>query len=312
LSHVRYGALAGIGAVVLAAVIVYGPRAWLRDGVWLAGATGVGLAGLLPHLVWSQTVTGSPFGVIEAASDQVAGRMPTGSGLAWYAVAFPQRLAGDLGAVVILAGLAYAASVVARRRRDRWGAAAGRDERWAVVLAVAAAVQVLALGLTTHGEARFVLFAVFALTVVGVHGLVVLPGRYGAAVLGLVAVLAAVAVPGTTAFERDVLATVGLSRAATVEVGAAISDRHPCVVVTRYRPQLGWYSGCDDISFATAARSLPTDVPVHLVRFAGGTGQPNDAQVAAVVGSRPATTRTFPGGGDLGSAEVVTLRPIPR
>ena len=111
--YVRYGVLSGLAALVVAGLVAWGPRAWLSAWRQVVAAAGLFAAGLVPHLVHSSEVEGSPAAVLLAAGD-VAHRAYVGDGLVYYALVFPFRIAGDLGGVVMAAGL-IAAALAARR-----------------------------------------------------------------------------------------------------------------------------------------------------------------------------------------------------
>ncbi|MFB8418151.1 glycosyltransferase family 39 protein [Streptomyces albidoflavus] len=70
--YLRYGVAGNLAAIVLAALLAYGPRAWLARGRHLAVAGAVILAGLVPHFVHATRVTGSPLGLVFWAT--LAGR----------------------------------------------------------------------------------------------------------------------------------------------------------------------------------------------------------------------------------------------
>ena len=101
--YLRYGVVGKLLAITVAAVIAYGPRAWLAQGRRLGFAAAVLILGLLPHFLYAARSTGSPLGIIFWATDQAERRF-MGDGLLYYVVIFPYRLAGDLGAVVMVAG----------------------------------------------------------------------------------------------------------------------------------------------------------------------------------------------------------------
>jgi hypothetical protein len=303
--YLRYGSLGNLLASALAALFAYGPRAWRARR--LAPAAGVFAAGLVPHFVYATQVTGSPLGLIFWATSQ-ANRAYVGDGLVYYAAILPYRLAGDLGAVVMAAGLLSAGAAV--RRRGRGGGADPGDAR-RVFLAATAVLVLVVLGLVTDGEPRFVYLSVVLLTVLGVEALPRRAGRWGGpllagtgalaalTVLGTAQVVAHGAMPGPTALARS-----------TVPVAQRLAADRPCLLVTGYEPEAGWYSGCDAVTYAQYRRTVPPPgTTVRLILFAHGRLQPGPAELAALVGDRSAGTRTFPTGGSLGTATVITLPP---
>ncbi|MFI8123198.1 glycosyltransferase family 39 protein [Streptomyces albidoflavus] len=114
--YLRYGVAGNLAAILLAALTAYGARAWLARGRQLAVAGAVILAGLVPHFVHATQVTGSPLGLVFWATSQ-AERQFVGDGLLYYLAIFPYRLAGDLGGVVMAAGVVAAYAAVGRLRR---------------------------------------------------------------------------------------------------------------------------------------------------------------------------------------------------
>ncbi|MGW7196577.1 glycosyltransferase [Streptomyces chryseus] len=315
--YLRYGVVGNLLAIGLAAVLAYGPRAWAAQGRRLVGAAAVLVAGLVPHLVHAVHETGSPLGMVLSATSQ-ANRAYVGDGLVYYLAVFPYRLAGDLGAVVMAAGLWAAGAAALRIRRARGGGPGVRGEdRRRVFLGTAAVLVLVILGMATDGEPRFVYLAVVLLTVLGVRALAELAGQvWSAPVLALTAALAGLTVLGTTQVvahgampgpTRLAWSTVPVAR----EIGAAAQGR-PCLVVTGYEPEFGWYSGCDAVTYAQyRAMRVPAGTVVSLVVFERGRLQPDAAGLERLVAGRETDVRTVgTGGADgaVGAATVVTLR----
>ncbi|WP_141747167.1 glycosyltransferase [Streptomyces agglomeratus] len=340
--YLRYGVVGNLLAVGLAAVFAYGPRAWMAQGRRLAGAAVVLVIGLVPHLVHAVRETGSPLGMVMSATSQ-ANRAYVGDGFVYYLAVFPYRLAGDLGAVVMVAGLWAAGAALRRVRASRagasveagasragtshagWasasrGAAAGAscgmraDDRRRVFLGTAAVLVFVVLGVATDGEPRFVYLAVVLLTVLGVQAVAELAGAaWGAPVLAAVAALAGLTVLGTTQVvahgampgpTRLAWSMVPVAR----EIGAAAQGR-PCLVVTGYEPEFGWYSGCDAVTYAQYRKlRVPEGTLVSLVVFERGRLQPDAAGLERLTAGRETGVRTIGTDGPVGAATVVTLR----
>ncbi|MFI1847435.1 glycosyltransferase [Streptomyces sp. NPDC020480] len=297
--YLRYGVVGTLAAVVAAAVLAYGPRAWLAQGRRLALCAGIFLAGLIPHFVYATEVTGGPLGLIFSATEH-AGRAYVGDGLVYYLSIFPYRLAGDLGGVVMAAGLWGLGAAVRRRRGDRRH----------VFLGMTAVLTFIVLGVATDGEPRFVYLPVVLLTVLGVQTLAEAAGRWSATVLTAVAALAAVTVPATAQYvAHDAMPGPTAQRVSTLAVARqlAAGDR-PCLLVTGYEPDLGWYSGCDAVTYGQYRRMVaPSGVEVSLVLFERGRLQPGPASLRRLIDGRATTTRTIPTEGSLGTATVITL-----
>ncbi|GAA2351368.1 hypothetical protein GCM10010246_44530 [Streptomyces cuspidosporus] len=303
--YLRYGVVGTLVAVVIAAVLAYGPRAWLAQGRRLALCAGVFVAGLVPHFVYATEVTGSPLGLILSATER-AGRSYVGDGLVYYVSVFPYRLAGDLGAVVMAAGLWGLGAALRRRRRHQ----ERPHDRRRVFLGLTAVLTFVVLGVATDGEPRFVYLSVALLTVLGVQTLAEAAGRWSATVLTAVAALAAVTVPATAQYVAHA-ATPGphAQHLSTVAVARQLANDRPCLLVTGYEPDLGWYSGCDAVTYGQYRRMPPpSGVEVSLVLFERGRLQPGPASLRRLIGGRATTTRTIRTAGSLGTATVITLR----
>ncbi|MGW0550903.1 glycosyltransferase [Streptomyces altiplanensis] len=315
--YLRYGVVGNLLALGLAALFAYGPRAWAAQGRRLAGAAALLALGLVPHFVHAVRETGRPLGMILSATSQ-ANREYVGDGLVYYLAVFPYRLAGDLGAVVMAAGL-WAAGAALRRVREARGGAAPRarpEDRRRVFLGTAAVLVFVILGLATDGEPRFVCLAVVLLTVLGVQAVAELVGPVrsapvlagaaalaGLTVLGTAQVVAHGAMPAPT---RLSWSTVPVAR----EIGAAAQGR-PCLVVTGYEPEFGWYSGCDAVTYAQyreRKERVPEGTRVSLVVFERGRLQPDAAGLERLVAGRETDVRTIGTDGAVGAATVVTLR----
>ncbi|MBT2506642.1 glycosyltransferase [Streptomyces sp. ISL-98] len=317
--YLRYGVVGNLLAIGLAAVFAYGPRAWLAQGRRLAGAGAVLALGLVPHFVHAVLETGRPLGMILSATSQ-ANRAYVGDGLVYYLAVFPYRLAGDLGAVVMFAGLWAAGSAV----RRVWGRSGGRvgvvrgDDRRRVFLGTAALLVFVILGFATDGEPRFVYLAVVLLTVLGVQAVAELAGHWSggawrAPVLAAVAALAGLTVLGTAQVvahgampgpKRLSWSTVPVA----LEIGAA-AHGVPCLVVTGYEPEFGWYSRCDAVTYSQYRKMrVPKGTRVSLVVFERGRLQPDAAGLERLIGGRDTDVRKIGTDGSVGTATVVTLR----
>jgi hypothetical protein len=304
--YLRYGAASGLLALAGAMLVAWGPRAWLASWRQLGVAAGLFLGGLLPHFVHSDRVGGSPLAILRSAGE-VAYREYMGDGLFYYAQVFPFRLAGDLGGVVMAAGLI--AAVLAARRLLRGEPERPADDRVRVFLGLAAVLHVIVLGLTAHGEERFVFFPIILLTILGIDGLAEFFGKWSAAALVVVALFAALAALANYRVVTDgYLAQVTAERASIVAVAQQLSTDRPCLVVTSYQPEIGWYSGCATMGFAQAKRvRLPANQPVYLAIFEGGRGQPSDPKLRQLVADRAVETMVVPTAGSLGRARILHL-----
>ncbi|GEC06199.1 hypothetical protein SSP24_38540 [Streptomyces spinoverrucosus] len=98
-----------------------------------------------------------------------------------------------------------------------------------------------------------------------------------------------------------------LSRS-TVPVAERLAADGPCLLVTGYEPEMGWYSGCDAVTYAQYRRlTPPPGTRVTLVLFEHGRLQPHAAALARLIGNRDTTVRPIPTEGTLGTAAAITL-----
>ncbi|GAA0328529.1 glycosyltransferase [Streptomyces blastmyceticus] len=307
--YFRYGIAGNLLAICVAALLAYGPRAWSMQWRNIAIAGALIALGLVPHFVYAVRATGSPLGVVSWATSQ-ANRAYFGDGLVYYLSIFPYRLAGDLGAVVMSAGIIAAAVAMRRRSRIRSPKVhGGPEDRRRAFLGTASVLIIVALGLTSHGEPRFVYVPVVLLTVLGVQALAEYSGRWSATVLTGVAAFAALSVLGTAqVVGQGAMRGPHLLSESTVPVARELSAPGPCLVVSGYEPEMGWYSGCDAVTYAEYREAeVPADVKVQFVLFERGRLQPGPSALKELVGTRKETTRTIPTEGSLGRATVVSL-----
>ena len=342
---VRYGATAGLLSIAVAGLVAWGPRVWLRAWRELLGAVAVLAVGLAPVLRYSLRVTGTPLGLLQRAAD-VAHRQYVGEGLVFYARSLPLSLAGPLGGVVMTAGIVglvlAARRLIAARQLAAISLPADRER---VFLGTAALFALLVLGLVAHGEGRFAMFSVLALTLLGTDSLVSgLAGRTPRAlpVLKSLAVSAAVVAPLTTLYMAgqldrvsdvrtsiaDSLGQAGGAAPATTTtttaangVGNGMADGAatgvtvvgeaatlPCLVVTQTAPEAGWLTGCD-ARRAEAVRTLPAGVVVYVVDFPDAGTAAGLARMKALAPDRAWTVRRVHTSGGYSIADIAVSYP---
>ncbi|MFI0207887.1 glycosyltransferase [Streptomyces diastaticus] len=309
--YLRYGVAGNLAAILLAALLAYGPRAWLAQGRRLAVAGGVVLAGLVPHFVHATQVTGSPLGLVFWATSQ-AERQFVGDGLLYYLAIFPYRLAGDLGGVLMAAGLVAAYPAVRRLRRKGAGGEPVPGARRRAFLGLTSVLIFVLLGVATDGEPRFVYLPVVLLTFLGVQALAEAAGEQRRRLLAAVGVLALLTAAGTARVVAHgaMPGPTGQARS-TVPVARALAhDGDPCLLVTGYEPETGWYSGCDAVTYRQYRAAPPpaAGTRVAFIRYAHGRHQPGDRALAELTRGLEPTVRRFPATGVLGAATVVTVR----
>ncbi|GFE15754.1 hypothetical protein Sgleb_38010 [Streptomyces glebosus] len=96
----------------------------------------------------------------------------------------------------------------------------------------------------------------------------------------------------------------------TVPVARQLSSKGPCLLVTGYEPEVGWYSGCDAVTYAQYSQMTPPrDTKITFILFERGRLQPDAAGLQRLIGSHPHTSRTIRTHGPLGTSIVITLTP---
>jgi hypothetical protein len=272
--YVRYGSVLPI-AVIAGVLVAAFPRALLRRPARLAATVGLFLALLVPHAVDAWAVTGSPLGYL-LAGGEVLRVQYRGEGLVGLVTASPLTYYGYITTPVMLLGLASIA-----RPRDRA----------AVALWLIAVLTVIAIGLTTVAESRYVVVSGTILLILGLDAAQRVarawPARSRGAALAIagVAVAAswlAIAVPSLGQAERRRARWAGILETAAVVRGDAAGA--PCRVVARHTSQLAWYSRCDAV-----LEVPPSDERrLYLVRDGLGDAQP---PAAATPGARALLAR---------------------
>lgn len=309
----RYGATSAVLAVVIAAVLTWGPRTWLRSWRELGGAVAVlGVTAAAVGVVGMRT-TGRPWGSLLTAAE-VAHRRYPGEGLVFYATAFPLRLAGPLGAVVMAAGLVGAA-VAWRRTRTagRWvrlpvSGPRDRADLERVFLVLAAVAQIVLLGTIAHGEPRFVLFPIALLTVLGADALGRLPQpwRRRALVAVAAAVLPSFVLANVVAWRGG--GAVTADRAPLVRAVQAVRPDGPCVVVTPLVPETGWATSCR-VTGSVRFGAVPAAATVVVLEREGAADDPDLAEVRRELPGRTWTTRRLVTGPEGRAVLVAVSRP---
>lgn len=201
------------------------------------------------------------------------------------------------------------AAFPAARRVFRLGGASPADHV-RVFLAVTAVANVLLLGLIADGEERYVFLSVLLLLILGADAIARYASSWSAIVLAAFAAFAVLAagVDYRVVMNGD-FAVVTAEQTSLVTAAQEISGRHPCLVVTGFQPEMGWYSGCATTGFPQGETGrLPPGERVYVVLFQrGGTGQPHLAQLKKLTAGRHVTIKNVHTNGSLGDARIITL-----
>jgi len=243
--YLRYASAPVIAIAGLAALILWWRQIRRHAGLVLATAA-LFAALFVPHAIHSFAATGDLLGVLRHSSG-VPRRAYFGEGLVTYLTSNPFLFYGALMPPVFVAAIVGLARC---RRRAPW------------LLAVVAAGQVIALGLESHGQPRYVYVATALVVVLGVAPLrrvdrtappsggadgrgapTVARPRLALALVAaawLGAAIATFAVHRVTAHNRAVITAA----VATIRQHRA---RPACAVIAGTGPQLAWYSGCHAI-----------------------------------------------------------------
>ncbi|HEY0990559.1 MAG TPA: hypothetical protein VGD80_26080, partial [Kofleriaceae bacterium] len=247
--YVRYGS-----APVIALAIAVACALWFRAVLrrpWPVLAM-VGLLALLivPHVLRSRDATGAWLGILEISAGMPR-RAYIGEGLVTYLTSNPFLFYGALVAPIMVAGVA---GIARTRRKAPW------------YLAIVALCQLVALGLESHGQPRYVFVAAALLVVLGVATLA--GSRFARPRLALALVAASwlgvlVAAPIYFRHLDDARAPI-LYAGATLR---AASAGQPCVAVALIVPQLMWYSPCRVLAAGLLEDPLPADRARYAASF---------------------------------------------
>lgn len=244
--YIRYQSVLSFALIAIAVVVLFWDE--VRLGWRPIVITGVaGLAGLIPHFVFANSESGSPLGILLFTAD-VAGREFLGQGLVDYSLLMGWPLAAFIGPL--------AAGFVVWWLVKGWSDHAQRTK--GLFLMIPALGQVLALGILSHGEARFIFFPLTLTLIGGIIGVFFVSASWrpllaravkaGLAVL-LLGSLAMAAGYVRGAVDSRVLGTEPIELAA-VEVRERTGDA-TCGVMTSYLPQITYYSACYTVPFRT-------------------------------------------------------------
>ena len=321
--ELRYGSALVVVLLFAVACVMFWPG--VRGGGRRVLQTVALLALLLvPHLVNSMLDMGTPWQRLLYISRATRGAY-LGEGLALYVRWFPRELAGQIAAALMTAGLVtgpvvWLRNLVQQRRSRVVDPHARHLGRVLAFLILPAVGHVVAIGLASHGEPRFVFFAVALLCVAGavvvVEVLRRLADRSTAAVwvalvlfaLGMAAHLARLA--PSQAGERKLEAE---RRVVLLDAATALGDLsgHNCSVLTGYVPQITWYSGCESYHFGRPPtvgqeRFLTSDAWMLLLEQ--GKVQPEGAVLDAYLAiADPVRTWDPPFEGSLGSGTLYRI-----
>lgn len=231
--YLRYGSSIPI-AVIALVVCAASWRAIARRPAPVAATAAVGLLLLVPHLQASIALTGSALGIMHESSATISTEF--GSGLMEYVSSNPWTYYGTLATPLLLLGLTSIVRLRDRRLIMLWCIAVG---------------DIVAVGLTTIGQSRYIFVGIVLLLLLGIHEvqrwlahrpqplrhrLAIVAGMVVAAAWALVVISCTKTAPRRRVKMQSTFAAVAaITRDARGQ---------PCAVVGRHTTQLEWYSGC--------------------------------------------------------------------
>jgi 4-amino-4-deoxy-L-arabinose transferase-like glycosyltransferase len=227
--YLRYGSAPVIAIAALAALVLWW-RAIVARPLPILAAAALFAGLLVPHVRHSLDETGDVLGVLHWAAGTPRLAYP-GEGLVTYLTSNPFSYYGALVAPLMLAALVGLARSF--RRRPPW------------LLAGVAIGQLLAIGIKSHAQPRYVFIAVALLVVLGVETVRAL-ARPRLALALVAAAWLGIAI-GTIPYDRAIARSRGTITAAASAIRADHQDGHrpgPCVVIAGLVTQLMWYSRC--------------------------------------------------------------------
>jgi hypothetical protein len=233
--YARYGSVLPI-AIAGVVVLAFRWRSALRRPGPLAWAAALFLVLLVPHALEARAITGSPLGFLLESNDVLRIEY-RGVGLVGFIVNNPFTYYGTITTPLLVLGLC---SII--RPRDRR----------AVMLWLIAVLDIVAIGLTTYAESRYIVVAIVLLLALGVDVVDRLisacpPGARrilaGVAAVAVTVAWIAIALPSRKLGERRRVRWQSMLTAAEIVRRDAAGAR--CKVVARHTSQVEWYSGCE-------------------------------------------------------------------
>jgi hypothetical protein len=250
--YLRYGSAVPIAVIGVLAVVLWG-RQMLANARLVGATAGIAALLVLPHVVYATAETGSPAGIMRAASaaaDTSSASESLRQTLRWI----PTLIGAPFAWLVAAAGVIHAVILGLEWLRRRAMPDLLRRHVW--ILGTAAASGLL-IAIASHAEPRYQLFPLML-------GLVAGGGAIGAAIeridgeprlgpraplvarAGLAIVLVILVLPAVRAVRVD-----ALSRDVTLQwwakAGALIAADAdgPCRLITSSPPLVGWYARCE-------------------------------------------------------------------
>jgi hypothetical protein len=250
--YMRYGSALPIAVMSALAILLWGRR--MVAHARLAGATaGIAAVLALPHVLYSIAETGSPTGIMRAASaaaNTTSASESLGQTLRWI----PTLIGARFAWLVAIVGVVHAVILGAESLRRRAMPRLLRRHVWILGTAAGSA---LLIGVASHAEPRYQLFPLMLGLVAGAGAIgsgierIDREARLGrrapfVARAGLATVLVILVFPAVREVRLDAL-TREVTLQWWAEAGALIAADAdgPCRLITSVPPLVGWYARCE-------------------------------------------------------------------
>ncbi len=242
--YLRYQSALSLALIAMVVLLLWWPKIRQRPGPvgWMVV---LGLLGLVPHIVQSIDLTGSPWGILLNTSSGAV-RAYVGEGLGDYAGQIGWHLGGYVGPIALVAAVV---GVITTWRSPE-------TRRRYLFLLVPALVQVLALGLISHGEPRFIFFPLALVVVAGAMAIDIWISERTTTWPCALAWAACVLLVGSLALSaaggRESVDSRSASNEPVELASLEVMDRaggQSCGVLTSYTPQVTFYSRCASAIF---------------------------------------------------------------
>jgi 4-amino-4-deoxy-L-arabinose transferase-like glycosyltransferase len=283
--YVRYGSAVPIAIICAAALLIWW-RPILRRPLPVIAAAAAFAVLLLPHMIVATRTMGSPLGIL-LASKSVPGN---DLGLVTYVTSNPFRYYGLLAPFPLLAGMLSIAAARDRRRIYLW---------------LVAVSSIVAMGIITHAQPRYIFFGTTLLVILGADAIVRTVSHLAPRARQVIAggALVAIALTWLSCGRRAFRYPHGVRhrQAGAFLASAAIradAAGAPCMVLGRHLTQMEWYSGCRGVVEPQLA-AIARGVPFYVVWTNSGVWQPD-------LGAMPGEHRTI---FYLPMAHVIRLQP---
>ena len=250
--YLRYGSAGPIAVIGVVAMVLWG-RQMLAHARLVGATAGVAALLVVPHVLYSTAATGSPAGIMRAAS-AAANTTSASESLRQTVLWIPTLIGAPFAWLVAAVGVIHAVILGVEWLRRRAMPPLLRRHVWILGTAAASA---LLIAIASHAEPRYQLFPLMLGLVAGAGAIgsgieridresrlgrrAPLVARAGLAVVIVILVLPAVRTIRVDALSREVTLQWWAETGALI---AADADG-PCRLITSSPPLVGWYARCE-------------------------------------------------------------------